>query len=291
MKVPEYESYHEQKSHFDEDFPYNTYPCSIPLDFTSVPLHWHEEAEFIYIKKGRGIITIDLTEYEVKAGQIAFVLPGQLHGILQKEQDSMEYENIIFSPMRLLSSKGDGVYEKYLAPLFEGELDIPSIFKEGEPLYDSVRGGLDLNDAICQSFPEGYVLGIKGNLYNLSYSIVSNSKKVSHTDKQSMHMDKLKAVLKYVELHYDEQMTIEEMASLVGFSQSHFMRFFKDTMGVSFINYLNDHRLTMATRLLLMSEDTVLAIAGQVGFENLSHFNRSFKKKYGMTPSEYRERY
>ncbi len=59
-------------------------------------------------------------------------------------------------------------------------------------------------------------------------------------------------------------------------------------MGMSFIEYLNDYRLMMAARLLLASDSSVLSISQEVGFENLSYFNRSFKKKYHITPSAYR---
>jgi len=60
-------------------------------------------------------------------------------------------------------------------------------------------------------------------------------------------------------------------------------------MGSSFIQYLKDYRLTMAARLLLASDESILMIAEEVGFDNLSYFNRAFKKKYAMTPREYRK--
>lgn len=78
------------------------------------------------------------------------------------------------------------------------------------------------------------------------------------------------------------------MAEACGFSQSHFMKFFKATIGVPFTAYLNDYRLTMASRLLLSSEDSILTIAGDTGFDNLSYFNRTFKQRFGMTPSRFR---
>ena len=53
MNIPEYEIYHEHKNHAETLFPYNTYICSIPLDFYEVPRHWHNEMEIIYIKKGK----------------------------------------------------------------------------------------------------------------------------------------------------------------------------------------------------------------------------------------------
>ena len=59
-------------------------------------------------------------------------------------------------------------------------------------------------------------------------------------------------------------------------------------MGTGFIDYLNDYRLTMAGRLLKSSDSPVLEIAAQSGFDNLSYFNRIFKRKYGISPGKWR---
>ena len=96
MRDFEYETFREDKKHTEVAFPYNTYLCSIPLDFSSVPVHWHEEMEFIVVKKGRGLVTLDRESRLLEAGQAVIVLPGQLHGIRQYQQERMEYENIIF---------------------------------------------------------------------------------------------------------------------------------------------------------------------------------------------------
>jgi AraC-like DNA-binding protein len=66
------------------------------------------------------------------------------------------------------------------------------------------------------------------------------------------------------------------------------MKYFKQAMGVSFTSYLNSYRLTMAARLLLQSDATVLSIATEVGFDNLSYFNRVFKRQFHATPSDFR---
>ena len=81
------------------------------------------------------------------------------------------------------------------------------------------------------------------------------------------------------------------MADALYLSQSHFMKFFKNTMGTTFTEYLNDYRLTMASRLLISSEASILDIAAEVGFDNLSYFNRLFKKRFYVTPREYRKRF
>lgn len=66
------------------------------------------------------------------------------------------------------------------------------------------------------------------------------------------------------------------------------MKFFKSHMGSGFIEYLNGYRLTMAERLLRSSDLSVLEVAQQSGFDNLSYFNRIFKKKYENSPGKYR---
>ena len=81
MNILEYENYHENVTHGDIVFPYNTYLCSIPLDFPRVPLHWHDEVELIYIKKGRGAVTVDFHQYKVLGPTLLLILPGQLHSI------------------------------------------------------------------------------------------------------------------------------------------------------------------------------------------------------------------
>ena len=107
MRDFEYETFREDKKHTEVAFPYNTYLCSIPLDFSSVPVHWHEEMEFIVVKKGRGLVTLDRESRLLEAGQALIVLPGQLHGIRQYQQERMEYENIIFRLEMLLPKEVD----------------------------------------------------------------------------------------------------------------------------------------------------------------------------------------
>lgn len=98
----------------------------------------------------------------------------------------------------------------------------------------------------------------------------------------------MKRIIKYIENNYMEKITIEDISAELGLSKSHFMKFFRNTMGTTFTQYLNDYRLTMASRLLVSSDSSILDIAAEAGFENLSHFNRLFKKRFGVTPREYR---
>lgn len=288
MNILEYENYQEKKSHFDAAFPYNTYLCCIPQDFLSVPLHWHLEMEIIYIKKGSGIVSIDLTSTLVHEGSIVFVAPGQLHGIFQHEDVRMEYENILFDLNMLMAKNNDICTIGYLDPLRHSHVLAKNIYTQQDEKYAQISHCLDKADEICKTFPPAYQLAIKSCLFSLFYELFSDWNTATTAKKPPQSLEKLKIIIKYVENHYQERITIEEIAAFCDYSQSHFMKYFKNAMGTSFIDYLNDYRLMMAARLLLSSDSAILSISEEVGFENLSYFNRSFKKKFGKTPSAYR---
>lgn len=299
MNIIQYENYQEKRDSAESPFPYLTYPCSIPLDFPLVPLHWHDEMEFVYIKKGRGLVSVDFTHFEVAAGEIVIVCPGQLHTIEQLPHAAMEYENIIF-PLTLLGSRQpDACWEQYILPVLRRQAGLPPKLDPSLDYYGPVAACIDEIDEIRRTFPDGYELLIKGKLFELFFHLYSGGA-VTGTGvttacgisggsrNRQKSLDKTRQILKIVEEHYSEKLSIKEMAEACGFSQSHFMKFFKATIGVPFTAYLNDYRLTMASRLLLSSEDSILTIAGDTGFDNLSYFNRIFKQRFGMTPSRFR---
>lgn len=289
MNILEYENYQEKKTHFDASFPYNTYLCCIPQDFLSVPLHWHLEMEIIYIKKGCGIVSIDLSPASVNEGDIILIAPGQLHGISQYENTRLEYENILFD-LSMLEAKGnDSCTSDFFAPLRHSHVPAKNIYTSADKKHEKIAYWLDQADEICKTFPQAYQLYIKSCLFGLFYELFADREITAAPKKTLPSLEKLKMIIKYVENHYQDRITIEQIASFCDYSQSHFMKYFKNAMGISFIEYLNDYRLMMAARLLLASDSNILSISQEVGFENLSYFNRSFKKKFNVTPSAYRK--
>ena len=288
MNILEYENYHETITHGDIIFPYNTYLCSIPLDFPRVPLHWHDELELIYIKKGMGRITVDFREYKVKGPTLVLILPGQLHSIDQLEDAFMEYENIIFNPSMLIPRQNDVTATDFLLPLMSGKVTVPTIFTPVYPYYTDVIMPIDACDEISKTKPQGYELYIKSQLYQFFF-ILDNRCRNLTTGSNRKTLDKMKIVLKYIENNYMQKITIADIAATVDFSESHFMRYFIETMGTSFVHYLREYRQTIASRLLTTSDSSILDIAAESGFENLSYFNRVFKQKYSMTPRQFRK--
>lgn len=292
MNLNEYQNYHETKSHTVSEFPYNTYLCSIPLDFTLVPLHWHAELEIVVIKKGTGLISVDFDKRTVTSGDIVFIRPGQLHSIEQYSTRVMEYENIILKPELLISGETDLCARQFITPLMKGELRCAAFLTPAVPGYPEISDCISHIDYLCERQPNGYQLAVKGFLFQLLFLLISHHQKKSTIPAlQTKSLEKIKTILKYVEEHYDEHITIDDMAALTFYSKSHFMKFFKAHMGTGFIEYLNDYRLTIAERLLRTSDASVLEIAEKSGFDNLSYFNRIFKRKYGQSPGKQRRLY
>lgn len=290
MKILEYENYQEKKSHFDSSFPYNTYLCSIPQDFLSVPLHWHLEMEIIYIKKGCGTVAVDLNPSFVQKGDIIFIAPGQLHEITQYGHARMEYENTLFDINMLSGAANDVCSTDFLIPLQHSHTLAKNIYTPADHNYTQIARRLDDADEIRKTTPQAYQLAIKGCLFFVFYELFTGYPQGSLTKKTFHSLDALKAAIKYVEIHYQEPIRIKDIAAFCDYSESHFMKYFKNATGMSFIEYLNGYRLSMASRLLLASDAPVINIAQESGFQNLSYFNRMFKKKFGITPSAYRLR-
>lgn len=290
MNINEYQNYHETKAHTSAEFPYNTYLCSIPLDFPGVPLHWHDEMELVVIKKGQGYVSVDFDKHLVHSGDIIMICPGCLHAIEQDASYKMEYENIIFKPELLSSGTNDLCMLQYMKPLLDGTLPVEHFLTPAHEVFGSLSNCIRQIDLVCADQTTGWQLAVKSALFYFFFLLISERQKktvsISHNPKS---LEKMKTVLKYVEEHYTEKLTIDDMAELIFYSKSHFMKFFKVNMGTGFTEYLNDYRLTMAARLLKSSDESILMIAEESGFDNLSYFNRIFKRKYGVSPGSYRK--
>ena len=169
-----------------------------------------------------------------------------------------------------------------------GKVTVPTIFTPVYPYYKDVITPIDACAEISKTKPQGYELYIKSQLYHFFFILDNRCRNLTSLGNNRKTLDKMKVVLKYIENNYMQKITIADIAATVDFSESHFMRYFKETMGTSFVDYLRDYRLTIASRLLTTSDSAILDIASESGFDNLSYFNRVLKKKYGMTPRQFR---
>lgn len=102
------------------------------------------------------------------------------------------------------------------------------------------------------------------------------------------HKKPITQVLDYIRENHAKNLTLQETAELFHFSTSHLSRLIKSNTGLNFSEYLNQVRLQQAAELLKDPTLKISLIASRVGYRDPSYFNRLFKKKFGMTPNQYR---
>lgn len=290
MNLSDYQGYEEKKEHSTGAFPYNTYLCTIPLDFPSVPLHWHEDVELIVIKKGQGSVTVDLQTCAVRAGDLILVMPGHLHAIDGSEGCTMEYENILFRPSLLSAGKQDLCSAMFLDPLFGGQTEPETVcITPALSWYQEIWNLILEINRLCDRRPTGYQLAVKGCLFQFFFLLAGHLVGNGGQGRKPKVLGQIKKIVQYVEEHFSEKITIGSMAALTSYSKSHFMKFFRTNMGCGFTGWLNDYRLTMAARMLILSDESILEVSEAAGFSNLSYFNRLFRAKYRTTPLAYRK--
>ena len=97
--------------------------------------------------------------------------------------------------------------------------------------------------------------------------------------------------MKYLNQNFDKEISLGEAAKIAGMTEVAFSRFFKVRTGKTFVDTLNEIRLGNASRMLIDTTHSITEVAYKSGFNNMSNFNRIFKKKKDCTPKEFRETY
>ena len=131
---------------------------------------------------------------------------------------------------------------------------------------------------------------VKSNLYAIIHHINKFCTETSDSSlKLESNYNKIKEVLMYVHTHYSEKLTVENAATLINYSPNYFSKLFHELTGTSFIQYVINYRLDIASEKLINTKLTITEIAEETGFSNLPYFTRSFTAKYGSTPNAYRK--
>ena len=199
----------------------------------------------------------------------------------------MEYENIIFEMDFLGEGAADLCAGEFLVPLASGRLLPPACIRKGEEHYEALKRCLVQMEELCEKKEKGYELGVKAAVLQMIFLLIRKYPSIEEVS--SPDRERLKEVLQEIGEKINQNLTVLDMAKFCGLSESHFMRWFKKMTGDSFASYVNDRRLANAAEALRRTNDKILSVSQDVGFTNLSNFNRQFKKRYGITPKEYRK--
>ncbi len=257
-------------------------------DNEEYPIHWHPELEIIMPLRNIYTAVIDEHVYELREGDILIIGSGVLHHLLKQEG-----ERIIFQPaFSLLHNIGE--LESVLSLIAPVILITP----EKDPdIYTKIH------DLILEMKEEYFVespLTEAAIYYRLIEMFVLIGRKYNETlenfkgtggQKKKEYAEKFMSVCSYINDHCIEDLSLEEVADLAGFSKYHFTRLFKNFTGMTFYKYLNQKRIAHAEKLLIDPEISITEVALHSGFNNLSTFIRMFKLVKGCTPTEFRSMY
>ena len=262
----------------------------MPDFYTAYPTHWHDEMEIVLIENGEMEETIDTEVYTVKTGDIIIVCPRALHSFRQLDESRVKFRTLMFDIGFLTANNSDACSIRYLNPFLEGCYLSPVVISPDMPHYEELKVVLE---NLIHSFDKKekfFELQLRSYLYTLFFILFSFffEREVYESGLKEATVRNIRIIIEYIQTNYRKQMTVEELAERIDLSKHYFMRFFKKYMGMTCIEYINDYRLNLAAKQLSTTNLQVTEIANSVGIFNLSYFNRIFKKKYHMTPKEYR---
>ncbi len=255
------------------------------------PLHYHDEFELNFIRHAKGAKRVigDHIE-EITDLELVLVGPNLPHGWFDHKCKSKEIKEITIQFHR------DLLDDKFLQ---RNQLTlIRNMF------IRSFRGILFSRETIEMITPRlvtlsqkhGFdsVLDLLSILHDLSAS--RNMRTLSdmafhHSESLSYNSRRIDRVMAYLNNNFEKEITLTEAAKLASMTDVAFSRFFKARTGKTFVDTLNEIRLGHASRMLIDTTQSIGEVAYRCGFNNMSNFNRIFKKKKDCTPKEFRQEY
>ncbi|WP_314587598.1 AraC family transcriptional regulator [Paenibacillus terrigena] len=254
--------------------------------------HWHDQVmEIIYIMKGRMQLFIGGYSYIGVEGDIFFIEEGQIHGAYLIEKEEVpEYYAILINKSILLTAESMHVVHE---PLLNGKLSFPKFLQSGDDNYRYFKEVI-LNIATeLHTKKSGYELVIKSYLYQLVvtltrvYGYVAAESPTERANRRKI--EDLRDVMMFVEEHYGEEFTLNDISRIARMSSFHFCRTFKKITGQTFIEYVNLCRIRKGEEMIMNSSLPITQIAHRVGFNDINYFNRVFRKYRKCSPSEFRK--
>ncbi len=252
-----------------------------------VSLHCHKHFELFYLVSGQANVQLEHQSYEMKEGDIVYVAPYQRHRIqclgksrflvvqFQASVIGKRYEHIMRIPyfIKLMME------EAAVSQCIEGNNELGTLFEAVETMI--------LKEEV------GKEIGSKSILLALVHALVKlELLNLDYLDQMlQSQTDKMMEVLRYVQEHIEKEITEEEVAHMLGYNTSYFSQLFKRNMKINFSTYLLYYKVSEAEKMLIETNQSVTEIALALGFNSLSYFNRVFKKKHKMAPSQYRKKY
>lgn len=236
-------------------------------DSFDFPPHSHHSIELFLCTEGTCEVSCNFRNERLQVGDVMIAFPNDIHSY------SAAFEGvgiiIIVSPILLGEFMSDISKMRYENFVFSPSPDV-------RPLAEALLR--EYNQDASMEIMVGYLHVILGTLI----------KQLSHTAAVPSDAAQLSRILQYISEHYTEKLTLGEISRQFGFSEAHLSRTFSQRLSCGFLRYLHILRVDHAEFLLQSSQMSVSEIALSVGFSDIRTFNRVFRERRGMTPTQYR---
>jgi AraC-like DNA-binding protein/quercetin dioxygenase-like cupin family protein len=267
------------------------------------PIHRHEAIQVNYVNRGKLIHKINNSQYELVKGDIFIIPPYIPHQLIHIENYDFEIIELEFIPSFIFDDKAGHFYDldinssifdfSYIEPFLVAECNVkPRLNVNGknqlivENLLDDIYTEYNTRD-------ESFLLAIKADILKLLVLVArcfrENIEQSDTVQLFNHHRNAMIHVIQYINEHYEDAITIEEVSRLAMLSQSYFSYLFKTITNKTFVEYLNSLRIERAMDTLKNTDKLVVEICFECGFKNVNHFNRTFKNMAGVSPTDYRK--
>lgn len=261
---------------------------------TIVYPHWHKEIEIIYSIRGTVNIGVGDEIVHVSEGEIYFFASGEPHYFLA----SPDSERIVYQfDLKLFDEKNLKL---------GNDCSLVELFETGEKHSSKWAKSLvlDMKKILQQLFDEykNDSLGKNYALFSLLFQLITTFyRKLPQTKvevkkgakasiiKYKENLEQLDRIFTYVENHYEESITLEEVAKYSGFSSYYFTRFFKANTGTTFMSFLTEYRINQAKFILANEKVPMTEVAEKSGFASVKTFHHVFKEQVGISPLKYQK--
>lgn len=255
-----------------------------PNDPMEFPLHSHTDYELTLVKNVNGKRIIGNSVEQIINEDLALIGPDTIHGYKWDDGYKTGDVCVIQFSKELASFQLISKFE--LKPIYT------MLTQTKNGISFSAETIHNLNSRITELTR---ITGIKGVLlfleilYELS---ISDWKNITFSnDTESFNSNsRINKIIRYVEKNYMNEISLTDIGELVNMPASSVCRYFKSKTAVRFWDYLNNYRIDKVINMMMKNDDYISMICFKCGFNNLSNFNRAFKKRLGMTPREYRDK-
>lgn len=285
-------NYKETITHMIDNRPYSLHHTEVADgDNPVLYQHWHEEIEIFYLEQGEIEFIIEDTSFSLLEGEAILIPPNLLHMAVKKREQPCSFFAFVFSPVLFTECYANAAYTRFVQPLKHNGLIY--IFKFS-PNVAWQSEFLQLTKKILHFYGrqdidiwELELHGLLYQLWNLYY--LNHMTSIALSSSYMKLYDKLKPSLTFIHENYSSDITIQILAMQSNLCVGTFCRYFKELTGLTPFAYLTRYRIRKSCDMLLNTGLKITEIAVLSGFNNISHFNRSFLQHVKCKPSEYRK--